>query len=101
MRPALQERGFGVRKLACALSCGSLLPPRETAKLQALRSEYVAVIANSSTKCYSGFGTSSAGLRAKNPFGISLNPARCTFMTGHSSGRAMWVTPIVYHKTTS
>src|SRR5262249_34978248 len=47
------------------------------------------------------FGTSSAGLRVKNPLGMSLNPARWTVITGHSSGRGMCVTPIVYHSTTS
>jgi len=37
----------------------------------------------------------------KNPLGINLNPARCTAMTGHSSGRGICVTPTVYQRTTS
>src|SRR5262245_62096612 len=47
------------------------------------------------------FGTSSAGLREKKPAGTSLKPAWVAGITGHSSGRGMWVMPIVYQTTTS
>src|SRR5207253_5423617 len=50
---------------------------------------------------WSGGGTSSVGLRSKNPNGTSENPAYSTGITGQSSGRGMWVTPNVCHSTTS
>src|SRR5262249_52933679 len=46
-------------------------------------------------------GTSSAGLRSKNPKGISVKPVYSTGMTGQSSGRTKWVTPNEYQTTTS
>ena len=46
-------------------------------------------------------GTSRAGLRSKNPTGVSRNPVYSTGMTGQSSGRGRWVTPNVYQSTTS
>ena len=48
-----------------------------------------------------GGGTSSAGLRSKNPAGTSWKPVVSTGMTGQSSGRGTWVTPNVCHTTTS
>ena len=45
--------------------------------------------------------TSSAGLRSKNPTGLSQNETVSTDMTGHSSGRVMWWMPNTYHSTTS
>ena len=38
-------------------------------------------------------GTSRAGLRSKNPNGISTNPVYSTGITGQSSGRTKCVTP--------
>ena len=47
------------------------------------------------------YGKSIAGLRPKNPHGTRRKPARCTGITGQSSGRGLCVMPIVYHSTTS
>jgi hypothetical protein len=46
-------------------------------------------------------GTSRAGLRSKNPTGLSQNEIASTAITGHSSGRVLWCTPNTYHRTTS
>src|ERR1019366_7880062 len=46
-------------------------------------------------------GRSIAGLRPKNPQGTNGKPAVWTGMTGQSSGRGLWVMPMVYHMTTS
>src|SRR5437660_4617323 len=46
-------------------------------------------------------GTSSAGLRSKKPTGLSVKPMEETGITGQSSGRGMWLWPIVYQTTTS
>ena len=40
-------------------------------------------------------------MREKKPAGIILKPTCVTGITGHSSGRGMCVTPIVYQTTTS
>ena len=48
-----------------------------------------------------GRGTSSAGLRSKNPNGLSQNETESAGMTGQSSGRVMWWMPNTYHSTTS
>ena len=52
-------------------------------------------------QCDDGGGTSSAGLRSKNPTGTSEKPVDSTGMTGQSSGRTRWVTPKVCHTTIS
>jgi len=46
---------------------------------------FAIVLPSRSTPSY--FGTSKAGLRLKNPPGISLKPTRVTGITAHSSGR--------------
>src|ERR1700722_17948228 len=46
-------------------------------------------------------GTSRAGLRSKNPNGLSQNDTVSTGMIGQSSGRVMWWIPNTYHSTTS
>ena len=46
-------------------------------------------------------GTSSAGLRSKNPTGFSQKETVSTDITGHSSGRVMWWMPNTYQRTTS
>ena len=46
-------------------------------------------------------GTSRAGLRSKNPNGLSQNDTVSTGMIGQSSGRVMWWMPNTYHSTTS
>src|SRR5207248_8410348 len=55
----------------------------------------------SCSHCSSLGGTSSAGLRSKNPTGISMKPVYSTGMTGQSSGRTKCVSPNVYQTTTS
>ena len=51
--------------------------------------------------CWPDGGTSSAGLRSKNPNGLSQNETESQGMTGQSSGRVMWWMPNTYHSTTS
>src|SRR6202042_3174861 len=46
-------------------------------------------------------GTSNAGLRSKNPTGLSQKETVSTGITGHSSGRVMWWMPKTYQRTTS
>ena len=53
------------------------------------------------SECGCDGGTSSAGLRAKNPTGLSWKPAVVTGMIGQSSGRGTWWWPNVYQTTTS
>ena len=46
-------------------------------------------------------GTSSAGLRSKNPAGNNEKPQYSTGITGQSSGRGIWVNPKVCQTTRS
>src|SRR5205823_5606814 len=46
-------------------------------------------------------GTSIAGLRSKNPSGLSINPMVETGITGQSSGRGTWLWANTYHNVRS
>src|SRR4029453_14175578 len=50
---------------------------------------------------YRGSGTSSAGFSSKKLAGTRRKPILVVGITGHSSGRGIWVTFIVYQSTTS